>query len=84
MLNRSASLAMSTCILKALPGKLDIKRHSPCILCMLLLNSLVDDISVINYLVTKMVTEKKDRTRKLNSIHTEKISFSFGSPWTNS
>ena len=28
MLNRSASLAMSTCILKALPGKLDIKRHS--------------------------------------------------------
>ena len=31
MLNRSASLAMSTCILKALPGKLDIKRHSPSI-----------------------------------------------------
>ena len=28
MLNRSASLAMSTCVLKALPGKLDIKRHS--------------------------------------------------------
>ena len=44
----------------------------------------IDDISVINYLVTKMVTEKKDRTRKLNSILTEKISFSFGSPWTNS
>ena len=32
MLNRSASLAMSTSILKALPGKLDIKRHSPNIL----------------------------------------------------
>ena len=32
MLNRSTSLAMSTSILKALPGKLDIKRHSPCIL----------------------------------------------------
>ena len=31
MLNRSASLAMSTSILKALPGKLDIKRHSPSI-----------------------------------------------------
>ena len=29
MLNRSASLAMSTSILKALPGKLDIKRNSP-------------------------------------------------------
>ena len=32
MLNRSASLAMSTSILEALPGKLDIKRHSPSIL----------------------------------------------------
>ena len=32
MLNRSASLTMSTSILKALPGKPDIKRHSPSIL----------------------------------------------------
>ena len=32
MLNRSASLAMSTSVLKALPSKLDIKRHSPSIL----------------------------------------------------
>ena len=32
MLNRSASLAMSTSVLKALPGKLDIKRHSSNIL----------------------------------------------------
>ena len=32
MVNRSASLAMSTSNLKALPGKLDIKRHSPGIL----------------------------------------------------
>ena len=32
MLNRSASLAMSTRVLQALPGKLDIKRHSPSIL----------------------------------------------------
>ena len=32
MLNRSASLGMSTCVLKALPSKLDIKRHSPSIL----------------------------------------------------
>ena len=29
MLNRTASLAMSTSILKALPGKIDIKRLSP-------------------------------------------------------
>ena len=35
MLNRSASLAMSTSILKALPGKPDIKRHSPSILYVL-------------------------------------------------
>ena len=32
MLNRSTSLVMSTSVLKALPGKLDIKRHSPSIL----------------------------------------------------
>ena len=32
MLNHLASLGMSTSILKALPGKLDIKRHSPGIL----------------------------------------------------
>ena len=32
MLNRSASLAMSTSVLKDLPGKLDTKRHSPNIL----------------------------------------------------
>ena len=32
MLNCSAIPAVSTCILKALPGKLDIKIHSPSIL----------------------------------------------------
>ena len=32
MFNHSASLAMSTSALKALPGKLIIKRHSPSIL----------------------------------------------------
>ena len=32
MLNRSASLAMSTSILEALPGKFDITWHSPSIL----------------------------------------------------
>ena len=32
MLNRLASLALSTSILKALPGNLDIKIHSPSIL----------------------------------------------------
>ena len=38
MLNRSASLAMSTSVLKALPGKLDIKRRSPSILYICWLN----------------------------------------------
>ena len=45
MLNHSASLAMSTSILKALPGKLDIKRLSPSILyvvCHVALLYLVD------------------------------------------
>ena len=32
MLNRSASFTMSTSVLKALPGKLDIKKHSASIL----------------------------------------------------
>ena len=39
MLNRSASLAMSTSVLKALPGKLDIKRHSPSILYVIITNA---------------------------------------------
>ena len=42
MLNLSASLAMSTSVLKAFPGKLDIKRHSPSILHLLLLLLLLD------------------------------------------
>ena len=37
MLNCSASLAMSTSILKTMHSKLDIKRHSPSILYVLLL-----------------------------------------------
>ena len=35
MLNRSANLVMSTSVLKTLPGKLDIKRHSSIILYLL-------------------------------------------------
>ena len=35
MLTGSASLLMSAIILKALPGKLDIKRHSPSLLYVL-------------------------------------------------
>ena len=35
MYNRTASLVMSTSLLKTLPDKLDIKRHSPSILYIL-------------------------------------------------
>ena len=35
MLNRSASLALSTSVLKALPGKVDIKKRSPSIIYLL-------------------------------------------------
>ena len=51
MLNRSASLAMSTSVLKALPGKLDIKRHSPSILYLNYIEK-IDNISseVLNLL----------------------------------
>ena len=45
MLNRSASLAMSTSVLKALPGKLDIKGHSPSILYVTVTE---DDIAVVS------------------------------------
>ena len=46
MLNRSASLAMSTCVLKALPGKLDIKGHSPSILYILLIYMVIYTFSM--------------------------------------
>ena len=42
MLNRLASLAMSTSVLKAMPGKLNIKRHSPSILYKLTLTNLIN------------------------------------------
>ena len=48
MLNRSASLAMSTCVLKALPCKLDIKRHSPSILYIHAMQSASVSLHIIN------------------------------------
>ena len=47
MFNRSASLAMSTSVLKALPGEIDIERHSPSILYVFKLppiNTIISDI----------------------------------------
>ena len=42
MLNHSASLAMSTSVPKALPGKLDIERYSPSIFYILINFGLID------------------------------------------
>ena len=48
MLTRSASLAMSTSVLKALKGKLNIKRHSPCILYIMILGIQCEVLDVTN------------------------------------
>ena len=67
MLNRSASLAMSTSVLKALPGKLDIKRHSPSILY---LRSLNDQIVQANFSSNeKERTETENYTLAVNLLH---------------
>ena len=60
MLNRSASLAMSTSVLKALPGKLDIKRHSPCILYFSILH---DSKVIISHVFTIRVNDSVDPYR---------------------
>ena len=81
MLNRSASLAMSTCILKALPGKLDIKRHSPSILyllyfcyflCGILMSGVVLDLSFLDVcrlsyfeLEKSFITARPDKSSKM-------------------
>ena len=73
MLNRSASLAMSTSVLKALPGKLAIKRHSPSILylfdsltkfvedadddCVRIVDSLLDVLTKGQHTLTKKQLE---------------------------
>ena len=54
LMNRSASLVISTSILKALPGKLDIKIHSPSILYVS--ESLVMSTSVLKALPGKQKT----------------------------
>ena len=62
MLNRSASLAMSTCILKALPGKLDNKRHSSSILYLPDSEERTDRASANSSLDTVRVSMEQERT----------------------
>ena len=57
MLNRSTSLALSTSILKALPGKFDTKRNSPSILYVLD-ESLSTALSLFDDLVYRCGLEK--------------------------
>ena len=66
MLNRSASLAMSTCVLKALPGKLDIKRHSPSILYLSDTEApnLDLDLSITYSIVSVKIYDKRDDLNK--------------------
>ena len=66
MLNRSASLAMSTSVLKALPGKLDIKRHS--------LNILYIPIENISRVIDEPLNPLLTRTIGHCTIVGEKIS----------
>ena len=61
MLNRSASLAMSTSVLKALPGKHDIKRHSPSILY--LLEGKIQHLSVKAYFSNSVFTSARNLQR---------------------
>ena len=59
MLDRSASLAMSTSVLKALPGKLDIKRHSPSIL-FIWSRDLLSRIDCVHYNVIQVLMSMID------------------------
>ena len=63
MLIRSACLVMSTSVLKALPGKFDIKRHSPSILYLfdtnILLQILKDHINGFVDIIYRCSLEKE-------------------------
>ena len=65
MLNRSASLAMSICVLKALPGKLDIKRHSPSFLYILIPDRFM---VMFRHNCTTITENRSERQEKRNEI----------------
>ena len=58
MLNRSASLAMSTSVLKALPGKVDIKRHSPSILYFTVTILIFKTVSIHYYILVTLANSE--------------------------
>ena len=75
MLNRSASLAMSTCILKTLPGKLDIKRHSPSILYLLygyLISCCIYLFPFLNFVLLKLDLSVFENTEDPDQLASDK------------
>ena len=71
MLNRLASLAMSTSVFKALPGKFDIKRHLPSIVyvsgqsCQTISYEPVHEISNNVVCATSKASDQPAHTRSL-------------------
>ena len=63
MLNRSASLAMSTSVLEALPGKLDIKRHSPNIIYLSIGLQSAKDVDVNDVLSLQDLIKEQDSSQ---------------------
>ena len=62
MLNRSASRAMSTSDLKALPGKFDIKTHSPSILYIVAGvqgDSIILSVTICAYIIAREEEDKQ-------------------------
>ena len=76
MLNCLASLAMSTIVLKALPGKLDIKRHSPSILYILSVknNTLTITVNCVLHRSSKCTCDKtlKKKYRQCGDVFHDK------------
>ena len=69
MLNRLASLTMSTSILKALPGKLDIKRHSPSILHIKWPEDMILELVSYMYVQNPNLNANADISSGAKSIH---------------
>ena len=64
MLNRSASLAMPINVLKASPGKLDIKRQEPGIVfiwCKKFISQQNNDDLILNLIIVLCITTEHNR-----------------------
>ena len=82
MLNRSASLVMSPSVLKALPGKLDIKKHSPSILYLSTGLTEIQNFTFTSFLHIHRGIESCKETDRENNKHSFDIASSGISPKT--